>query len=415
MLVFHVDANSAYLSWTAASLLEKGYPTDIRTLPSAIAGDPQNRHGIILAKSIPAKKCGVQTAESILEAKQKCPDLQIFPPDYDLFLLCSDAMHEILSQYTPLIQRYSVDESFMDCSRCPEIRRAPVETAFAIKEKIKETLGFTVNIGVGNNKAMAKMAGELKKPDMVHTLWPEEIPKKLWPLPVSELFMVGRATTRKLCQCNITTIGDLARADVNFLRSILKSHGQLVHDYANGIDPSPVIINGEVEQKGLGNSLTLPYDATTKKELFLEALALCERVGMRLRRLNRRASLVSVYLKNSSFSGCGHQVQLPIFINSTSEIYGISKQLIEECWNGQPVRQLGISVSRLSRGEELQLSLWDASFREKQERLDQAVDRIRSAYGERSITRGTFANSSAAPIQGGVNDGNYLMMGGFQS
>lgn len=414
MLIFHVDVNSAYLSWTAASLLEKGYPTDIRTLPSAIAGDPRNRHGIILAKSIPAKKYGIQTGESIMEAKQKCPRLQLFPPDYDLFILCSDAMDEILSRYTPIIQRYSVDESFMDCSGNGQIYRAPVETAFSIKEEIKKSLGFTVNIGIGRNKTMAKMAGELKKPDMVHTLWPHEIPTKLWPLPVSRLFMVGRATARKLQQCNITTIGDLAGADPDFLRTILKSHGQLIHDYANGIDPSPVIINEEVQQKSLGNSLTLSRDAVTKEEIFQEALALCERIGMRLRRLGRRASLVSVYLKNSSFSGYRHQVRLPIFINSTSDIYKVAKELIEECWNGLPIRQVGVGLAHFSKGDEIQLSIWDASVGEKQEDLDRTVDRIRSTFGERSIIRGTFANSPADPIQGGVNDGNYLMMGGYK-
>lgn len=182
MLVFHVDANSAYLSWTAAALLEKGYPVDLRAIPSAIAGDPNNRHGIILTKSIPAKRFGVKTGESIFEAKQKCPELFVWPPDYDLFLMCSDAMYSILSEYTPVIQRYSVDECFMDMT-CSGIsgRKAAVKLANKIRERIKKELGFTVNIGISENKLLAKMAGELKKPDMTHTIWRDEIPESFGP------------------------------------------------------------------------------------------------------------------------------------------------------------------------------------------------------------------------------------------
>lgn len=444
MLVFHVDANSAYLSWTAAALLESGYPVDLRTIPAAIAGDPENRHGIILTKSIPAKKFGVKTGESIFEAKQKCPELFLWPPDYDLFLLCSDAMHNILSEYTPLIQRYSVDECFMDMSNSVRIiskggsakgnenaanadsagstanakttgnidREAAENLANEIRIRIKNELGFTVNIGIGENKLLAKMAGELKKPDMVHTIWPDEIEKKLWPLPVSELFMVGRATTRKLEGFNIKTIGDLAKADRLFLKSMLKSHGLLVHDYANGIDDSPVVLNEDVAQKGVGNGTTFPYDLLTPDELFNEALALSERVGMRLRKIGRRAGLVSVHIRTNGLFGYSHQVKLGYSINTTSEIYDVACRLIKEMWKGEPVRHMGISVSDFTSKDEVQLLLFDTDSRENQEKLDKAVDAIRKRFGDRSIIRGTFANSGLDPILGGVNDGNYIMMGG---
>jgi Nucleotidyltransferase/DNA polymerase involved in DNA repair len=187
-----VDANSAYLSWTAAALLEKGYPIDIRTVPAVIAGNPKNRHGIILAKSIPAKKAGIGTGTSLFEAKQKCPELMIFPPEYDLYLACSDSMYSILGEYSPLVQRYSVDESFVDVKGCEGHFPTLYDMAMSIKERIKGELGFTVNVGVGPNKLLAKMAGELKKPDMVHTLLTrEEMESKMWPLDVSELFMRG--------------------------------------------------------------------------------------------------------------------------------------------------------------------------------------------------------------------------------
>ncbi len=415
MLVFHVDANSAYLSWTAAALLEEGYEIDLRTIPSAIAGDPNNRHGIILTKSIPAKKYGIMTGESLMEARKKCPQLAVHPPDYDLYLDCSEAMHKILSEYTPVIQRYSVDENFCDMSKCPEAIKDPTGIAYEIKERIKRELGFTVNIGIGRNKVCAKMAGELKKPDMIHTLWPEEVPDKLWPLPVRELFMVGRATERKLRKFGINTIGDLARSQPEFLRSFLHSHGVLVHQYANGIDYSPITVNNEIIQKGLGNGLTYAYDLHTKEEIAKELLALCERVGTRLRRMGRLAGLVYVHLRSSDLRGYSHQLKLPGYIDSTDEIYETAKALAFEMWRGEPIRAMSVSVGDLCDGDEVQLCIFDKSESERDRRLDGAVDEIRKIFGERSIFRGTFANSDISPIQGGVNDGNYLMMGGFKT
>ena len=409
MTILHVDANSAYLSWTAVALLEKGYPTDIRTIPSAIAGDPDNRHGIILAKSIPAKKYQIKTGESLFSARQKCPNLQVFPPDYDLFLMCSDAMYQMLCAYTPLVQRYSVDECFMEVQE-----KEPVVLAYEIKESIKKKLGFTVNVGIGKNKLCAKMAGELKKPDLVHTLWPEEIPQKLWPLPVEDLFMVGRATAKKLEKLRIQTIGQLANAEVAHLRALLKSHGQLVWEYANGIDHSRVTPNAEIEQKGVGNSTTLPANVSDLEELKKVLLALSERVGMRLRKLKKRASLVAVHLKTASFVTYRHQVQLQTYINSTTEIYEIAVKLTQECWKREAIRQVGVSVSKLCEEGEVQMNFLEDVASEKQEALDRTIDQIRCRYGETSIIRGTFANTKKEPLLGGVNDGNYIMMGGYQ-
>ncbi|MGN0701840.1 MAG: DNA polymerase IV [Lentihominibacter sp.] len=414
MLVFHVDANSAYLSWTAAALLERGYGKDIRAIPSAIAGDPENRHGIILTKSIPAKSYGIKTGESLFEARRKCPELEVYPPDYDLYLLCSEAMYKVLSEYTPKIQRYSVDECFCDMSLSREARDNPVKVAVEIKERIKRELGFTVNIGIGRNKLCAKMAGELKKPDMVHTMWLEEIPEKLWPLPVRELFMVGHASEKKLRNIGICTIGELAKAERILLKSILKSHGLLIHDYANGIDDSEVIINDDIIQKGIGNGLTYAYDLETEEDIHRELLALCERVSGRLRRLGRYAGRISVYLRSSTLHGYSHQVKLYGKINSTSGIFKVARGLVDEMWRNEPVRAMSISLSDLSGGDNLQLSLFDGRDREKEEALDRAVDAIRDRYGTRSIFRGVFANGSVDPVQGGVNDGNYIMMGGYR-
>ena len=415
MLVFHVDANSAYLSWTAAALLEEGYDVDIRDIPAVISGDPKNRHGIILAKSIPAKKYDIKTGESLLEATKKCPELLIFSPDYDLYLSCSEAMYKILYEYTPVIQRYSIDECFCDMTACRKAMEDPVSIAFEIKERVKVELGFTVNIGIGKNKLCAKMAGELKKPDMIHTLWKEEIPDKLWPLPVRELFMVGHATERKLQKFNMKTIGDIANASPVLLKSLLKSHGLLIYDYANGNDDSPVMVSDEIMRKGIGNGLTYSYDLETKDEIYAELLAICERVGERLRKYAKAAKIVKVHIRNSNLSDYSHQMRLNGTIDTTDEIYHISKKLIDEMWKGEPIRAMSISVSELISEDQIQLSMFDSKYKEKNEKLDKAVDEIRKTFGERSIFRGRFANTEIDPVQGGVNDGNYIMMGGFKS
>lgn len=413
MTIMHIDANSAYLSWTAVRMLEQGHPTDIRELPSCIAGDPKNRHGIILAKSIPAKKYRIQTGESLMEARRKCPDLLVLPPDYDLFLLCSNAMYEILREYSPLVCRYSVDECFMEYRAPGGVREDPETTATQIKDRIHRELGFTVNIGISTNRLLAKMAGELRKPDVVETLWPREVPAKLWPLPVGELFMVGRATSKKLASLNIRTIGDLAAMDVNHLKSLFKSHGCLIWEYANGIDATPVVTNDLIPRKSVGNSTTMAYDVNTLEEACQVLLALCERVGMRLRRLNMRATLVSLHLCTHEFASWGHQVQLPYDTASTSELYRVGRTLLESSWKGEPLRKMGISAGNFSPPDQSQLCLLGPGSPEREEQANLAVDRIRSRYGESAIIRGTFANTPVSPLQGGVRNGDYPMMGGY--
>ncbi len=412
----HIDVNSAYLSWTAVSLLEKGYPKDIRKIPAVISGNPKNRHGIILAKSISAKACGIRTGESLFEAKKKCKNLAVFPPDYELYMKCSDAMYELLYNYSSLIQRYSVDECFIDYTSSKKTFGPPLEIAYKIKERIKKELGFTVNIGLSVNKLLAKMGSELKKPDKVHTLYPWEIEEKMWPLPVKDLFMVGRATASKLNRINIATIGGLAQSNPYHMKALLKSHGLLVWNYANGIDDSQVMLNSEIVQKGIGNSTTSKYDVENKNEARKVLLALTEKVAMRLRKSNCLASLVSISLKTDGFIRYSHQVQLNYFISSTSEIYGYACRLFDECWRGEALRHLGVSVSGLkNQGDAMQLSLFNREEADKNRRLDKAVDAIRKRYSDEVIIRGIFANTDYKPIQGGTCDSDYIMMGGYKS
>lgn len=415
MTVLHVDANSAYLSWTAVKLLEQGYSEDIRNISSVIAGDPDRRQGIVLAKSIPAKRCGIRTGTGLFEAVRLCPGLLVFPPDYDLYLSCSEAMYEILQEYSPTVQRFSIDECFADLAGCAEDAADAAHTAYIIKERIKKELGFTVNVGVGSNKLLAKMAGELQKPDKVHTLLNQrEIEEKLWPMPVGELFMAGRASVKKLKGINIRTIGELANSDVFLLRRILKSHGQLLWEYANGIDRSQVIPNQYIVQKGLSNGMTLPCDVTEAEEAEQYILALSDRVTGRLRRLGCRASQLGIAVKTSGFCRYTHRMQLLFYLDDTTQIYRYFSRLFEECWRGEPVRQIGVHLTDLVRNDQCQMTFYDMQCISEDQALNRVVDQIRIRFGQNAIYRGTFVNTDMKPLEGGVNDGNYMMMGGYK-
>lgn len=413
MIVFHIDANSAYLSWSAAALLERGGSLDLRQIPAVVGGSQASRHGIVLAKSIPAKKYGVKTGESLFEARQKYPNLLVVPPDYDLYMACSDAMYGILKQYSPLIQRYSIDECFMDYSASQNRFGDPLDTAHRIRNRIREELGFTVNIGVSCNKLLAKMASELEKPDRVHTLFPDEIEEKMWPLPVSELFMAGRATTARLASVNVRTIGELAAMDPRQLRAMFKSHGDRIGQYARGIDPSPVLPNDRVLQKGIGNSMTIFYDVTDRREVLAYLLSLCERVGARLRALGARASLVSLWIRTDVFISRQHQRQLSFYTDQTSQIYRTARELMDECWLGEPLRQLGVGLGAFTRTDQGQISFFDDEKASGARSADPWIDRIRQRYGDRAIMRGVFANTTLKPMEGGVNEGQFLTMGGY--
>ena len=294
-IIYHVDVNSAFLSWEAVYRMHHlGAKLDLRTIPAAVGGDQAKRHGIILAKSIPCKRYGVQTGEPVVDAKRKCPDLVIVPPNYELYNKSSKAFISVLKRYTDKVEQYSIDEAFLDMTG---YTNTPEETAVELKDTIKRELGFTVNVGVSENKLLAKMASELRKPDMVHTLWRHEIPEKMWPLPVSELFYVGRASGRKLDSFGIKTIGDLAKFDVRYLKAVMKSHGVLIHEYANGIDDSEVIVEPPAN-KGYGNSLTTPKDVCTVELAKLYLLSLAETVSARLRADGVKIRVVAISLRD---------------------------------------------------------------------------------------------------------------------
>jgi len=408
-IIFHVDVNSAYLSWEAVYRLQHGDTVDLREIPSVVGGDPKSRRGIVLAKSIPAKKFGIITGETLYSALQKCPNLTIVPPSYELYIKCSNAMMDILKKYSPKVQRFSVDECFLDYSNMDNFG-PPLKTAEKIKEHIHRELGFTVNIGISSNKLLAKMASDLSKPNKVHTLFPEEIPKKLWPLPVENLFMVGRATAPKLHKLGIFTIGDLAKSDKNLIKYKLKSHGELIWNYANGIEISDVATI-RPDPKGLGNSTTIPFDVEDKITAHMVLLSLTEMVSMRLRDHHFLCGLVSISIKTSDFKSCSHQRKLFTPTDSTNRIYEVAKNLFDEIWTGEKIRHLGVRVSEFSPSKFYQASIFDnMDSIEKNKSLDRSIDKIRLKYGTKSIIRGCFLNTNIKPVNGGVGPDDYPFM-----
>jgi len=405
-IIFHIDVNSAYLSWEAVYRLQHGESIDLREIPSIVGGDESKRHGIVLSKSIPAKKHGIVTGESVYSARQKCPNLIVVSPNYERYIKASNSMISLLNEYSPLIQRFSIDEVFMDCS--PFKDRDFMEIAYEIKERIKKELGFTVNIGISSNKLFAKMASDFKKPDRIHTLFPDEIKEKMWPLPVGDLFMIGINTQRKLNSRGIYTIGELAKLDREYIYSWLKRPGILIWEYANGIENSQVR-NTSYPVKSIGNSTTTSYDVDNKKEAYMFLLAISEMIGMRARDLKQCGRVVSVSIRNEEFYSYSHQKKLDVATNSTKTIYETSKKLFDEMWDGKPIRRFNITLSELSSSDFSQLSLLE-SYSERDEKLNEAIDKIRYKYGYNSIIRSCFLHSGIKPVIGGVMEEEYPMM-----
>lgn len=389
-LIFHVDVNSAFLSWEAVFRLRYLHENlDIRTIPSAIGGDREARCGIILASSIPAKKLGVRTPEPIVDALKKCPDLKLYPPRGDFYHECSSSFMNILREYTDLVQPFSQDEAGVDLSECTEARRDPVGFADMLRNRIFTELGFTVNIGISINILLAKMASDFTKPDRTHTLFPDEIPTKMWPLPVQNLMYIGAATTRRLHDLGIRTIGDLAHMDVELLTPYFGKGSAGMIAYANGIDDRPVTLERE-DLKGYGNSTTLPQNILDREEAYKVLLYLSESVGTRMRRDDARIKVVNVAIRDGNFDKLSHQMTLPTATNITNEIYGYACQLFDNIWDGRPIRALGVHTSCVSGPEDRQMSLFDTTDYNRQEEVDRAIDAMREKFGRGSIVRASL-------------------------
>ena len=395
--IFHIDVNSAYLSWEAAFALQMGSSLDLRKIPSIVGGDERQRRGIVLAKSIPAKLLGVKTGEPIRSALEKCPSLKIIPPNFERYLIASNSLMKLMDKYSPLIQRFSIDEMFLDYKG----RLDPVAYADLIRKDVEAELGYTVNIGIGDNKLLAKMASDFKKPNMTHTLYKDELPEKLWPLPVGQLFMVGSRTERKLRSRGIETIGDLAKLEVEYIENWLKKPGLLIWEYANGIENSPVNPYGQ-PVKSIGNSTTIPFDVTSRDEALKIILALSEMVGLRLRTINSLAYLVSISIKYKDFSSHSRQRKLFSPIDSSQAIYQGARELFDELWTGDTIRHLELRVQNLCPCVARQLSFFDND--RWSDSLSKTIDTIRYDYGLGAIQRSVFLNSGIPPIIGGTRE-----------
>lgn len=393
-IIMHIDVNNAFLSWTAVELLKKGHKVDIRTIEAVIGGDEAMRHGIVLAKSPVAKKRGVKTAETLREAKRKCQNLKVYPPNYQWYSKMSKALFQIVSKYTPDIEILSIDECFIDYTKVHSLHGNPIDFAYHLKDEIYQKLGFTVNIGVANNKLCAKMASDFLKPNRVHTLWKEEVENKMYPLEIGELYGVGKKSALKLRELGILTIGDLAHSTESRLKKHFKNQAIPLILKAQGIDDSPVIVEEE-ESKGISNSTTFSYNLTKEETIFKNLQALVENVCLSLRKSERFAYVVGVTIRNRNFVTYSHQKKLVNPTSNTDEIMGVIKDLFLECWDEEPIRLLGVSLTNLTSSCKRQLSLFEAEETvERNKELEKVVDKLKEQYGSTIIKRASLVDNN---------------------
>ena len=405
-IIFHIDVNSAYLSWSALRELQNGSTQDLRTIQSIVGGDQETRHGIVVAKSIPAKVFGIQTAETVASAFQKCPTLVMVPPDHAYYRDMSQKLMRHLRSICDEIEQVSIDECYMSFEPIRGRFPSPEAAATYIKDSVYDTFGFTVNVGISDRKVLAKMASDFKKPNLVHTLYVSEIQKKLWPLPIASLHMCGKSSAKLLQKMGIRKIGDLARTDKAVVESWLTSHGGMLWNYANGIDDGQVV-KEKPKAKGVGNSTTLANNAETEEEAYTVLKELAVSVSQRLKKHHFLAAQISTEIKYASFRSVSHQTTILTPTAEETEIYQCACQLFNELWDGEPIRLLGIRTTKLQDEEEpTQISLFDLGKYQEQEKqeelrrekeeqkqkklasLDDAIAKIKKRYGDNAIHKG---------------------------
>ncbi len=380
-VIFHIDVNNAFLSWTAVKLLKDGYKIDIRTIPSVIGGDEEKRHGIVLAKSPVAKKFGIVTAETLYQARKKCPSVKVYPPDYHYYSEMSKKMFEYISQYSPDIEKFSIDECFVDMSGTHYLYDNLIDLAYKIKDEIHSKFGFTVNVGIGNNKLCAKMASDFEKPDKVHTLFDNEIKEKMWPLPVNDLLFVGKKTSAKLIQMGFNTIGDVAQANPQLLTKEFKTYGMEIWNRANGIDDS-IVDSSTHKHKSISVSWTLEKDSDDIDLIKKVLLKQVDEVGRSLRRQNMYATVVAVTIKTYDFVSFSKQISLSNPINSNDEIYDAVLNVLYKAWNFELIRNIGVRLSNLTENRVLQNELFEENNKsDNKEKVQKAIDKIKDKYG----------------------------------
>lgn len=374
--------------------MKEGLP-DLREIPSVVGGDPKKRTGIVVAKSIPAKKYGIQTGEPMAMALRKCPNLVVVPSDFRLYTENSLAFKAICRDYAPVVESFSIDEVFLDMTGTSLIYPDPIATAHEIKDKIHAELGFTVNVGISTNKLLAKMASDFEKPDKVHTLFPEEIPVKMWPLPIRDLLFLGKASEKRLQDFGIHTIGELAREKESAIQALLgEKTGHQLYQYARGIDNSPVLAQAE-KSKGFSVEKTFNDDIVSVEQVLPILLEQCDIVATRMRRKGKKCSCISVTFRTLDFKNRSHQTSLSSATDVTDEIYENARRLFLEFWKGQPLRLIGVALTGLTDESFEQMSLFeDTKKKEQRQKLDAALDAIRMKFGNDKITRASIMNSN---------------------
>ncbi len=392
-IIFHIDVNNAFLSWTAIDLLNRGYKEDIRNIVSVIGGDEKTRNGIVLSKSTPAKKYGIKTAETLYTARKKYKDVKIFPADYKYYSKMSNKLFKLLSNYSPDIEVASIDECYLDYGKIKNIYGDELKFAYMLKDKMKRELGFTVNIGIANNKLCAKMASDFEKPDKVHTLYEREVKDKMWPLPIGDLFGIGKSSALRLKELGINTIGELASSDVNRINKVFKNQSEHVIEIANGIDNSELELYWE--PKGIGNEITLPKDVRNIEVLNEKLLMLSEMVSRRLRKEEKYSDTICVILKDNTFVRKSHQRKLKNPTNVTKEIYNISKEVLKEFYKGEPIRLIGLRLDNLTIKDTYQINLFEnLEEKSKEEKVDKVIDEINNKLGKNIIIKASLKNNN---------------------
>ena len=383
-IILHIDANNAFLSWTAVNMLNKGIKIDIRNRYAIIGGSEKERKGIVLAKSNLCKKKGVVTAEPIFQARKKCPYLEVYPPNYEVYKYYSNKMYNYLLNYTNVIERYSIDECFLDYTDLTVMFGPPEKTAYKIKEDIKKLFGFTVNVGIGNNKLCAKMASDFEKPDKVHTLYSNEIKEKMWPLPVSDLFMIGKSSSRRLNELGILTIQDLALTDPNYLYKYFKNRANQMIESANGIDNSKVEYE-YTDPKSISSSTSFAYNYKTKEEIYPIIKSLSKEITTKLKEKKMYTKSVSIWIKYTDFTKVSKQITLTNSTNELEYIYMHAIKLFNSIWNEESIRALCVGISTLSKTNDIQLNLFShEKIKETpkitNEKLDKVINELNTKY-----------------------------------
>lgn len=385
-LIFHIDVNSAFISWEATRRVQQGLD-DIRLIPSVIGGDPKKRSSIVCARSIPAKKYDIKAGDPVSMALQRCPDLVVVESDFKLYRQYSKAFKSICAQYTPTMESFSIDEVFLDMTGMELLYPDPIKLAYTIKDRIRDELGFTVNVGIGHNKLCAKMASDFEKPDKVHTLYEDEIKEKMWPLPIGDLFSCGKSTRAKLIGYGIRTIGELANTNIIELNNLLGENSAIhYHNYANGVDDSEV--NSEREdEKSYSAETTFEENVTDINRINRILLGQADIVASRIRAEDAKCSCIAIKYKTPDFKNHSHQRKLLISTDVTEEIYKTGCELMKEAWHGEPIRLVGLCLSDIDRDGYEQMTLITDERKEKLKKLDIAMDSIRGKYGNGSVKR----------------------------